>query len=101
MILLFSLYVVEAVVQAYARADPIVLEAIYPMGQKGGKMKVCCMVEGKQTLRRPVGVEEGECKRSKNQSSDVVKNAGKGKGVSAGRKERRTREKYQVRFIID
>ena len=58
------------------------------------------MVEEIWTLRRPVGVKEGECKRSENQSYDVEKRAG-GRKVSGRPKERRTREKYQVRFIID
>jgi hypothetical protein len=59
------------------------------------------MVEEKQTLRGPVGVKEGECKRSEMQISDVVKNAGRESGVSASSKAERTREKYQVGFIIE
>jgi hypothetical protein len=38
------------------------------------------MVEEIWTLRRPVGVNEGECKRCENQSSDVEKSAGREKG---------------------
>jgi len=30
-----------------------------------------------RTLRRPVGIEEGECKWSEEQNSDVVENAGR------------------------
>lgn len=51
------------------------------------------MVEEKQTLRGPVGVKEGECKRSEKQISDVVKNAGSERGVSASGKEERERER--------
>jgi hypothetical protein len=38
------------------------------------------MIEEQWTLRWPVGVNEGECKRSEYQSSDDVKNAGRERG---------------------
>jgi hypothetical protein len=50
------------------------------------------MVEEIWTLRRPVGVKEGECKRSEYQSSDVVENASREKGERGDQGEESERE---------
>lgn len=50
------------------------------------------MVEEIWTLRRPVGVKEGECKRSENQSYDVEKRAGGEKGERETQGEENERE---------
>jgi hypothetical protein len=55
---------------------------------------------GREILRRPVGVNEGECRGSEEYVYDLVRYA-RSEEMSERRDGRRGSNKYQVRYIID